>query len=556
MGAIREKNQGKKFKSIVRRVIIWPLVVMASIGIISVVACAVTFINVQQRIIEANNDSLQLAQNQLDNYLSQIDHRYFRYWASEFCYKVLNNANMDQPIEDYAVALADNMTWMRELKADFDFIGGSFSYYSNIDRTQFNGSRGTEANIVLTDMIHEENVKATGWRLEEIDGEFFLLDVRKYGNHVCGIWIPVEQLYLELNIDSDAQFGQLFFTDKDNTKVFVDNNNDLSYYKDYLAKEANNNIIIGSRLKKNELYGAIPWAIYILLAVSLLSLVLIPIVIVWLKYRISQPLNAIDKAMQIVGEGNVDYRIPISESDTYDEFDRLGERLNQTLDELNDISFNLYETEIKSQRNRIRYLTEQIRPHFILNALNIIYTYDQSEFDLVKKMVLYLTEYFRYVVNVRKDFVKLIDEMHHVQNYLNIQKERYQNRFDSFVEWEVDTEQMYIPPLIIQSFVENCIKYGLKDGELTFIYVLAKIDNGRLILTIADTGNGFKQETIDLFKSFCETKEHQEGLGVGMETVAEGMDLLYGKGKYSIELSNALSGGAIVRIDFPIKTEE
>lgn len=556
MSKENEIIKNRKFKSIVKRVVIWPLAVMASIGIISVVACVITFTNVQQRIIEANNDSIQLEQNQLDNYLTQIDRRYFRYWAYEFCYKILNSANIEQPIEDYAVALADNMTWMRELKTDFDFIGGSFSYYSNIDRTQFNGGRSSEANDILNNLIHAENVKATGWRLEEIDGEYYLLDVRKYGNHVCGVWIPVEKMYQELNIDPDAQFGQFFFADKDNTQVFVGSNDDLSYYDDYLAKEANNNIVIGSRLKKNELYGAIPTAIYILLAVSLLSLLLIPVVIRWLRYRISQPLNAIDKAMQIVGEGNIDYRIPISESDSYDEFDRLSERINQTLDELNNISFNLYEAEIKAQRNRIRYLSEQIRPHFILNALNIIYTYDQSEFDLVKKMVLYLTEYFRYVVNVRKDFVKLIDEMHHVQNYLNIQKERYQNRFDSFVEWEVDTEQMYIPPLIIQSFVENCIKYGLKDGELTFIYVLAKIENNRLILTIADTGNGFKQETIDLFKSFCETKEHQDGLGVGMETVAEGMDLLYGKGKYSIELSNALSGGAIVRIDLPMRTEE
>jgi len=104
--------------------------------------------------------------------------------------------------------------------------------------------------------------------------------------------------------------------------------------------------------------------------------------------------------------------------------------------------------------------------------------------------------------------------------------------------------------------VENCIKYGMRDDVLTLIYVLARREGDVLKLMIADTGNGFSADVLKQFDDFAKTHQHQEGLGVGMENVLEGMTILYGEGNYQIHLRNALSGGAIVELELPVKEEE
>lgn len=252
----------------------------------------------------------------------------------------------------------------------------------------------------------------------------------------------------------------------------------------------------------------------------------------------------------------MDYRINhLPPSKKYDEIDRLIIRFNEMMDEINELGFKLYESKIREQQIELKYISQQIRPHFILNALNIIYTYDVTEFDLVKKMVLHLTEYFRYIVNLRVNFLDLELEMHHVQNYLSIQKERYMDSFEYIVEWEIETAGILIPPLVIQTFVENSIKYALHTRDIVYIFVLASIEEGQLKLMIADTGNGYGEETLQRLNNFLETREHQEGLGVGIENVIERMDILYEQCE-SIRFRNALSGGAVVEIYLPIKPKE
>ena len=146
-------------------------------------------------------------------------------------------------------------------------------------------------------------------------------------------------------------------------------------------------------------------------------------------------------------------------------------------------------------------------------------------------------------------------ELRHVENYLNIQKERYLDRFDFFVEWEVAARSLLLPPLIIQTFVENCIKYGMAGDRKTFIYALASRKEHCHNLMIADTGNGFSEATLERLSHFIETREHQEGLGVGIENAIERMDILYEQ-RVEIRVRNALSGGAVVELSLPLMEQE
>ena len=289
-----------------------------------------------------------------------------------------------------------------------------------------------------------------------------------------------------------------------------------------------------------------------MIVITLLSVLLMPIYILWLQKKIAIPFRSIDHAVQRIGEGDMEYRIKMEEKGAYDEFDRLAVQINTTMDQLNELEYNLYISKIKEQRTELKYISQQIRPHFILNALNVIYTYNESEFPLVKEMILYLTQYFRYIVNLRVDFVEVEKEFHHVENYLNIQKMRYGDRFSYMVQWSVQAKEMLIPPLILQTFVENCVKYGMKSGDASFICVLASVEQGRLKLTVSDTGSGFSEEALEQIYHFIETREYSDQLGVGIQNAIERMDILY-EGDVEVKISNVPSGGSLIEIFLPAK---
>ena len=254
--------------------------------------------------------------------------------------------------------------------------------------------------------------------------------------------------------------------------------------------------------------------------------------------------------MERYGNGEVEYLLEERNVHTVDEFDILGQSLNEMMDKVNELEYNLYETKLKEQEINLKYISQQIQPHFILNALNVIYTYKEDEFPLVRKMVVYLVNYFRYIVNLRVDFVELRYEFRHIENYLKIQRERTQNKIDFFVEWEHSVSNVLIPPLILQTFVENSIKYAVNDNKL-FIILRGYEENGKLKIRISDTGQGFDEETLRNIRSFLETRVDEGRLGVGIVNTVQRMDILY-HGDVELTVGNEESGGACTEICLPL----
>lgn len=560
----------KKFQSIVRRVVLFPLMVLVIVMFITIISCLFSFFNMQQMMIDNNVNSLQISMNQLDNLLSQIDHTFVEYWNSNESYRYLKNYTKDTPKEEYLVYQADTITWLTNQTSAYTEVQGAFAYYENLDLFLFRGSVNYKVHQYVRERIQQEDTFYNHWELVTVAEEQYLMNVKNYGCFYGGVWIPVETLERTLSLNDSGFMGTVYLMDYQQNNNLQDDmlkeilsreGKDVEKVKgtadtflNYSVGEDSGDIFIGILIPQKSIISNIPsWnkGIFIL---AFLAVFLVPVIVIWLQQKIARPVKDISTGMQRIGEGDVEYRIPLPEKNYEDEFDRLIVRFNQMMDDLDELEFNLYKTKIKEQRTELKYISQQIRPHFILNALNIIYTYEESEFPLVKKMVMYLTEYFRYIVNLRVDFVEVEKELRHVENYLKIQKERYLERFDFFVEWEVAAKELLIPPLIIQTFVENCIKYGIKNEEKTFIYVLASVEEERLKLMIADTGNGFPQEKLEQIQTFLEKREFQDDLGVGIQNAIERMDILYNE-NVEIKLRNALSGGAVVEIYLPTTVE-
>jgi ligand-binding sensor domain-containing protein len=161
-------------------------------------------------------------------------------------------------------------------------------------------------------------------------------------------------------------------------------------------------------------------------------------------------------------------------------------------------------------------LQSQMNPHFIFNCLNSIqqYIFDKDVFAANK----YITDFARLIratlYNSTKVFITLADEIDYLLAYLSLEKLRFKEKMDYSVEVDPDINArgLFIPPMLVQPYVENSMRHGLRyktDGK-GVIRLAIRLEAGRLVMIIED--NGIGRERAASYK----TAEHIEYQSRGM----------------------------------------
>lgn len=571
---IAKKNRSfvKKNQSIVKKVILFPMAVILIVSAIMIISTVFGYLNLEKQMIESEVNSIQISLNQLKNQLDQMDNEFIRFVTSNNSFAHLSYMDEDTPKEQYILFQSEIIERLENQTAFYEDVGGAFSYFSNINLLVFRGNDTNKWNMhsYFGEQLQNTEFRFNHWQIVKIDNRDQLIIIKKYMTYYWGCWIPLEQLSKDYGLDKDKLLGTIYIADSNNvntiknselnefiqkngskTKKVASKNNS---YKNYTVSIYNDDISFGTIIPSFAIFKNSPFINKILFFAALLPFILAPIISYWLKHEIAHPLKKMDKAMKAIREGELDYQIVMPERVYYTEFDRLICKFNEMMNDINDLEFNLYRTKISQQRTELKYISQQIRPHFILNILNLIYTYNDDEVHLVKQMVLYLTEYFRYIVNLNYDFVNVSAELSHADNYLKIQRERYPKRFEYNIEIDEEVRSTLIPPLLIQTFLENCMKYAMKNNQMLLIQIHAKKKGDQLNLIIEDNGNGFQDDILQLINKFLEDRVYQEQLGIGIQNSIERLDMIY-QNDYEIKIGNAIGGGAIIEINVPLEVK-
>ena len=157
-----------------------------------------------------------------------------------------------------------------------------------------------------------------------------------------------------------------------------------------------------------------------------------------------------------------------------------------------------------SQLKELQLATElnslhaQINPHFLYNALNSIASLSKTDGNKTEKMALSLSDLFRYSVNRKGEKMATIqEEVAMVQNYLQIEKFRFEDRLEYTIEVEDSLQKIKIPRFILQPLIENSIKHGIsKIEEKGYISLDIYQKNQKLIIAISDNGPDFPEGLI------------------------------------------------------------
>ncbi|MEO8819330.1 MAG: histidine kinase [Ginsengibacter sp.] len=168
-------------------------------------------------------------------------------------------------------------------------------------------------------------------------------------------------------------------------------------------------------------------------------------------------------------------------------------------------------------------LRAQMNPHFIFNCLSSINRFIlKNETEAASDYLTKFSRLIRMVLNnSNKTFITLEDELDTLKLYMDMERLRFKNSFDYNISFtnSIDADNVFVPPLLLQPFVENAIWHGLmhREGQGR-VEIELSIENKILMCIITDNGIGRKKSA--MLKSKSAEKQKSLGLHITHERLA------------------------------------
>jgi two-component system LytT family sensor kinase len=195
--------------------------------------------------------------------------------------------------------------------------------------------------------------------------------------------------------------------------------------------------------------------------------------------------------------------------------------------------------EVAMNEMKLNQLKAQINPHFIFNALNSIRALVDEEPSKSKRAINHLSNILRSsLVLDRKRLTSLKKELDTTRDYLALESIRFEERLQTEFSIETDTQNIQVPPMMLQTLVENGIKHGIsklkKGGKLS---VDARIDSGKMILEVRNTGHYYDNRI--------------NGTGQGLRNTRQRLKLIYGE-TAKLKIENESDNTVLTTVKIPL----
>lgn len=175
----------------------------------------------------------------------------------------------------------------------------------------------------------------------------------------------------------------------------------------------------------------------------------------------------------------------------------------------------LKEAALKSELSALK---AQLNPHFLYNVFNTISASVPPEQEQTREMIAQLSDLFRYQLKASKtELVTLAEELDFVENYLELEKARFEDRLQVVIDVPMDVRQELVPPMILQPLVENSIKHGIS----------SLIEGGEISIRVQRKGSDIQFEVADTGVGVADTSQ-LFNVGVGLTNTKLRLEKQYG----------------------------
>ncbi|MFV0466968.1 MAG: sensor histidine kinase [Lachnospiraceae bacterium] len=292
--------------------------------------------------------------------------------------------------------------------------------------------------------------------------------------------------------------------------------------------------------------------VYLIVAILLLFLTLILSIL--LSSRITKPVKALQRSMSIAETGNFEAAVIdesfMTEEKSYKEIKALNRSFNTMTDRIQDLMEQNVNEQKQIRKSELMALQAQINPHFLYNTLDsIIWMSELGNNDEVVLMTSSLARLLRKSISNENEIVTIEEELDYTRTYLTIQKMRYKDKLEFYIDVDDEILSYPIVKLILQPLVENALYHGIKYKEgIGIIYISGEPEEGCIALHIDDNGIGMDSETLlHIFEKDEASTKHN---GVAVNNIQSRLQLYYGS-DFGLSFESEPGKGTIATIRIP-----
>ena len=512
--------------SITRQITLLVVCLVLPLNILVLAATGVSMDAVQRHSVQSVEGAAALYRQQLDGRLTAVN-SYFFNLNEDSSFTLFIQQRGDDP---YRLARSGVIRGAQGNLSSAEAADGYFFYAPKQDDLALvyeGGYAGLSMAEVLDDRAALREClgavnwpEATGWQILEAGGSSWLFRFSRRGDFYYGAILSLTRLYEDIASTVPAAGAELLLAaapgeeEKGMTGVWEPLNQ--------------SGLWLHIAVPRSEVVRSLPAIQWVALILACLYLLLIPALLLILNRRLLRPLLDIRRAMLKLGGGDQDYRLPEREPHLAREFNDIHRSFNQMAGSLHTLKIQNYEAALQKKELELKNLQLQIRPHFLLNTFNLIYSLAQlRDYKSIQKFVLYLTDYFRYLFREGASLAPFSQELDLIEKYLDVSAIRYPDCFTVTYDIDPKTHPVPVPPLLLHNFVENVFKHAMRLGEDIHIRISARLEAAMAVFTIEDDGAGMDPATVRQLNggSFgAGTNEH-----IGLQNSLRRLETVYGR---------------------------
>jgi two-component system sensor histidine kinase YesM len=243
-----------------------------------------------------------------------------------------------------------------------------------------------------------------------------------------------------------------------------------------------------------------------------------------------------------------------------DEIGVLTESINQMslqLQTLIDEEYNARLIQAHLERETVQAkllaLQSQVNPHFMFNTLESIRLKASVKNEVeTAKIIMYISKMFRRLINWDDDIILLSEEIKFLEEFLYVQKYRFEDEFEYSVRVEEAAKICLLPKLIIQPVVENACVHGVESiSQNRKIEISIAIKNQQLLISVSDNGIGIDELRLSELKKMFQSGEKLTH-SVGLYNVYQRLYLYYEK-DFTMNVQSQEGQGTDITIVIPVR---
>lgn len=523
--------------------------------------------NVEKSIklsVASSESAIESSLEMIDNYLYESYYLKSPSSLEKLCYTYIysdNNVDRAAAIDSLSRVVQSIPSWTDNISFVMMYIiddkdgmwlnaGDSDTYQvrSSISKTIENHESGSALSDVNRYMVYEDGGKKYLLRIMKFDKCYFVIGISEKS---------IESL-MQKSHYSDQSIS--FAVDESDEIIFTDSpvdgqiayENDGEYVKlngrQYLQvgyKSANTGYYFGILTDKSSIIKDLSWIMYSFVFVLIFAIILFFVSRYLVVKYIERPVTDVTRKMSEIEEGDLD--ATVSTNTIITEFETLAKSFNRMIEKIKALKIEKYESELRTQKATMQYLQLQIKPHFYANLLNIIYSLAQSrDYETIQRVSRAIVSYSRYMFRDATELVELKREIEFLDCYMEIQEIRYRKQIKLELSADEEIKEALVPPFVIQSFVENSVKYAFSTKKDCLIRVSVKLsdDKESMVIEVKDNGDGYPEELLQRNWKKNRLEGHE-----GLYNVYTRLQIIY-EDKADIELSNDDGARTVITLPY------